>query len=554
MLGGYGSDWTRRRYSETEGKSEICTELATTLSKSTTPQPTKVRRLSFARHASVIESTTGTSSQPRIPLQISKTFNFRHQTDQEAPTSFKDLIGEKSRSGSYSSNTTEEITTTSSEHDSTTISLEVQSILDGSSKKPFHMANFECFLQDSKKLDPLEETNSWLIHASVMVAFLLEFRSYAEMFARIPAHEKTASPHPFDIICIINSGLPHNPSHPSLAHTRNDERRACFDEYYKNHSNEYPTLDTTNSSKHSPVRKVNWAASVRSYSTDRLVEPTSISQPYPSRSRRAISVSCSNISSAVSSVLPDGLNPESQPMRSEFDGLIQKYLGSRNAWDQAGGLLSQFDELKSDLMTRALLEAKYTNHPAVLAGLVEFILQGLNQHVIPIFMEKTSDHSKKNKGIIAIRMVAGLLILLSATILELILIILPSPLAKALEIRTIPRWFRLTFLPLFVISTLLISMDRFNICCFTFWSLKSSCVSCLSRRKMQGIGGKLSQSEKQSLDNMEENLLGKNRSSEPQKAHEMKKNACWWILTSLVLTLLLQTTFLLLPATHLKEK
>ncbi|KAH9811796.1 hypothetical protein DFH28DRAFT_931470 [Melampsora americana] len=524
MHGGYGSDWTRRRYSDVEGKSELCTELATTLSRSTSAQQPKVRRLSFARHASVIESTG--PSEPLIPF-VSKALHFRHQPEQESLPTFKDLTGEKSRSGSYFP-----VDDSRSEHDSTG-SLEVQSILDGSSRKPFHMSNFEAFLQESKKLERLGEKNAWLIHASVMVAFLLEFRSYAEKFAHIPAHEKTASPHPFDIICIINSGMLNIPSHPSLAHTRNDERRACFDEYYNNHSdpsNDYPTLDTIKPPQHFPVRKVNWAASVRSYSSDHATDPTSISQPPPSIPRRAVSVSYSNISSAVSSVLPDGLNPESQPMRPDFDAFIQKYLGSRKAWDKAGGLLSHFDELKSDLITRALLEAKYTNHPAVLAG----------------FQEKQS--------LIRMRTVAGLVILLSATILELLLIMVPSPLAHALELKKIPRWFRLALFPVFLMSVLLMCMGRFNICCFAFWSTKSSCVSCLARRKMQGIDGKVGESEKNSLDYLEENLLGENRSSQTKLGRQMKKKGCWWILTSVLITFILNTAFVALPTLHLKLK
>ncbi|KAG0150856.1 hypothetical protein CROQUDRAFT_627265 [Cronartium quercuum f. sp. fusiforme G11] len=573
MFENYASDWTRCQFSESETRSEVCTELATTLSRNTPAKPHKVARLSFARHASVVESIS--PSQPfteRIPKplkfcernQHKPTFNFR-QLSEETKQSKLDLPSNVKASIIVPNDC-----------------LDIQAILDGSAPKQLKLTNFRIFLQETRENQSSEESTPWLNWAPVMVEFLLEFKSYAEQFSRLPADQKTAAPHPFDIICVINSGLPKPPSYPSTAWARNCENESQFgdprknqhhspskgkpwDPFYKNltpKQHKRPDKGSEEFSKHPFTRrKVNWAPSVRSKSGDIHDESgsSSISRSYPWKSRPTMSVSFSSLSSAVSSVLPEGLEPKSQPLRSLFDALIEKYLAEPIQSRPEGGLLSQCIELKTGPMKRAVLESKYTNHPAVLGPLVEQILDGLNHHVVPNFVQRSSRELKKNKGTVNIQTLIGTFILLGACVLEGLLIFTPSPLSwSSGRQKRLPSVYRLALFPVLFLGTILICSHRFKIRVSSLLAVNSGSTKHLRLRQRSDSKPKSSRS---SLTHPEKNRGGildpfpihQRMAVETNETGWRKRNAFSWILTSLVISLIIQITFLFLPHIQLRK-
>lgn len=319
--------------------------------------------------------------------------------------------------------------------------------------------------------------------------------SYAERFSRLTPDEKLRSPHPFDIVCLINSGLPNLPSYPSLSsksshskkgYPRNEAFHNPHHQKYSSPRNENYRSEitrdylTNHHSQPQESRKVNWAPSVRSNHTP----SQSPRQPHP-RAQRAVSTSFSNLSSAVSSCLPSGLDPDSQILRPLFDALLSKYIMEPHELNPSGGLLLKCTELNPGLMKRAVLEGRYTNHPAVLGLLVEDILTGLNQQVIPHFYKTQSLVSSKSSFSHRIRTLFGVLILLGGFALESLLILSPSPLGIPFDFKSrLPRTLRLLLFPILMIGFLLISSDQFGLCCLWFWTRKSGCSECSSRRQI----------------------------------------------------------------------
>lgn len=180
--GDYGSDWTRRRYSEMDNKSGVgsCldTELGTVLSKSHPSRQHKVVRLSFARHASVIESVT--ASRPVMIEKLAKPFKLGHQPTPQP--SFRDFTGNINKSTGpdpgFDLKPAQARTTTLQV---SKCPLDIEAILDGSTQKKFSFIKFNEFLQQQQQQQQInnleQQLSPWFTWASVMVVFLLEFRA-----------------------------------------------------------------------------------------------------------------------------------------------------------------------------------------------------------------------------------------------------------------------------------------------------------------------------------------------------------------------------------------
>ncbi|PLW23166.1 hypothetical protein PCASD_00567 [Puccinia coronata f. sp. avenae] len=388
----YGSDWTRLHTSKTD--LDTSTEVGTTVSLSSTAAPAPaLQRLSFARHPSVIGSSLGPA-----PL-IEK--NARPANQNVGGIVFgamAHIISPERNPSSYNPS-----------------SIDVQAILDGLTSKPVGLNDFKRFLNQIRRGEYQVEHNSWISCAPILVDFLLEFKSYADGFSRLSLRDQSQCPHPFEIICYLNSQNPDGPTdtNDSASHLSQDDSffnlEAVARELSKKISQDVDTSlmrenDDTRTPTSSPRpinRKVNWAPSVRSNNhphdpdwdgTGSTLSAT-LHEGSILKAARHDPKANSQLSSSIVMDKLKGVEPANQPLRSSFNTLVRSYLGTSISLKEQNGLLSSCQYINFETIQRAMLEARYTNHPAVLSGIVAEILIGLNSHVLPLFRIQAKVHA-----------------------------------------------------------------------------------------------------------------------------------------------------------------
>ncbi|KAI9601805.1 hypothetical protein KEM48_001091 [Puccinia striiformis f. sp. tritici PST-130] len=264
-------------------------------------------------------------------------------------------------------------------------------VLDGLTSKPMGLTDFKRFLNLIRQGAYQEHCNSWISSAPMLVDFLLDFKRYADGFSRLSLRDQSQCPHPFEIICHLNLQTPDD----SLD-SKCRETSAMMP---------HPAMELTNPNPPAS-RKVNWAPSVRSnnHQHDPDLDGTgstlsaTVHEGSILRTARYNSKAPSQLSSNFLMHKLKGVEPDHQPMRTAFNTLMMKYLGNSTSLEQRDGLLSSCDDINFESIQRTNLEAKYTNHPAVLSGIVAEILVGLNQHVLPAFVDYsiTSQRTQTN--------------------------------------------------------------------------------------------------------------------------------------------------------------
>lgn len=175
-----------------------------------------------------------------------------------------------------------------------------------------------------------------------------------------------------------------------------------------------------------------------------------------------------------------GLEPETQPLRIEFDRLVHRYLCSRRVcilpssrkqrkkrdsnsssdtaanpndaptqatdkmprlrWMVDVGLISESD------LQLCLAECDYSTHPDVLAPIADAVYAYMSQHVVPYFFISVARNLRPNtkRG----RLMVGIVCTAIATTLSVLLIVEPSPLAIHSKTGHVDRWWRLTTAPI----------------------------------------------------------------------------------------------------------
>lgn len=174
-----------------------------------------------------------------------------------------------------------------------------------------------------------------------------------------------------------------------------------------------------------------------------------------------------------------GLRPETQPLRVEFDRLVQHYLSSRWVFalpsirkssqksDSVSSSDTAFKQSASNTneqMPRlrwmvdiglisetelhlSLAECGFSTHPEVLAPVAEAVYAYMSQHVVPYFFisvaRNLSPHTKRS------RLMVGFVCTSIALVFSVLLIVSPSPLAPHANHGTgkILRWWRLLTAP-----------------------------------------------------------------------------------------------------------
>ncbi|KAA1106104.1 hypothetical protein PGT21_029023 [Puccinia graminis f. sp. tritici] len=545
----YGSDWTRQRTLDNGTDIDMATELGTTLSRSTTAPAPALQRLSFARHPSVI----GSSLSP-APL-LEKIARPANQN-----------MGDGIVFGTMAQNN-------SSPRDSSSCDQsprDIQAVLDGLTSKPLGLTDFKRFLNEIRRGAYSEECNCWIIYAPLLVDFLLDFKRYADGFARLSLREQSQCPHPFEIICHLNSQNPEAPKDSSdidFSDLRQDVGFSQFEkaarelsermpaDFDANPSHEHPddnrtpTMEPENPNR--PHRKVNWAPSVRSnnhqYDPDLDSTGSTLSATLHEgsilRAARHNSKATSQFSSNVLMQSLRGVAPDHQPMRDSFNALVIKYLGSSTSLKQQDGLLSSYEIINFESIQRAILEANYTNHPAVLSGIVAEILVGLNVHVLPVFVAYSITNQNRQTNVKSKTLWGSLLVLITF-IFNLLMMIVPSPLITPWKIdKPIPKIYRLLLFPLIWIGFALIISDFMKTYCLLCWNNKFKSIE-----SIEGAQSELRTQDK--ITNSSENMQNGPSNSRPVQRHEAnrlvhKLTTCLSI--SLVLAVIIQICFVLLP-------
>lgn len=227
-------------------------------------------------------------------------------------------------------------------------------------------------------------------------------------------------------------------------------------------------------------RHVNWAPSVRSnkhlHDTDWDGAGSTLSAILREgsilRAARHHPKAYSRFSSSGSMIKLKGVDPEHQPMRSSFNNLLRSYLGNSTSLNERNGLLAICQDINFDSIQRAILEAKYTNHPAVLSGIVAEILVGLNLHVLPVFVA-SSTTTQKSQTNSRSKTLWGCFSVLSASILNFLMMIVPSPLTTQWKNhQPIPKIYRLLLFPVIWTGLFLIIIHRMKTYCLLCWKNK----------------------------------------------------------------------------------
>ncbi|KAI8458260.1 hypothetical protein BY996DRAFT_4577384 [Phakopsora pachyrhizi] len=531
----YGGGWGRQN-SEIRNSIgtdiDLSTELGTSLSRSTATPAPKVKRLSFARHPSVVDSSSdsypiiGKMTKSKLPEEISMDFR---------------TLAQKSGNNSLTIKVDQ--------------TIDIQGILDGSTRKPRSFSDFKKFLQQPLQSDLEESQRLWIKFGTTLLDFLLEFRAYVEKFSKLPLMEQSLSPHPFELLCVMNAKILSVVPHGSLvASQANDEDLSPPVKLNKlQYADENTTVDSLPTPARLNVRKVNWAPSVRSNSDSlkqqdlKPTTPVGLQEFSFRKAEKGAPKSCLSACSTAISETPSGINPSAQSLRPEFDRLTEKYLGSYSQRStNSESLLSGFSEISRDLIDRALYEARYTNHPAVLAKLVEEILQGLNNNALPQFLFYVEEHKGKNTNFKP-RTFWGLLLLLFSLIMHTLMIIVPSPLTAALNMeKEVPSYYRLMLFPTLFSGSLLIMGDRLKIHCIKHWRRSSEiCTGC----KKQDSDTASAENGPEERTTMRINLTFgiRNFLQKPKKENERLHKTVSWVASSIALSFLIQTIFLVLP-------
>lgn len=541
----YGSDWTRKRPAASNLGTDFdaSTEVGSSLSRSTTAPAPAIQRLSFARHPSVL----GSSLNP-TPL-ITKIVRPVNQNT-ETGVAFRAIA----------TNNLQKVLASTEDRQ-----IDVQAVLDGSTSKPLGFSDFKRFLAEVRRGAYREESNSWLDSSPILVDFLLDFKRYAEGFSRSSLRDQSKSPHPFEIICYLNAPSPQAsafPLHSDQTLLNYDEGTPGLDKSLNDPQNDQPKMfgessefdthdDNTFLSEPNPRsrpgnRKVNWAPSVKSnnqrYESDLdcagSTLSTTIQEASILSSARKNSKANSQLSSEIIKDTLKGVEPQLQPLRSCFDTLVSKYLGSTS---QTDGLLLRCDAIQFESIQRAILEGKYTTHPAVLSGIVAEILEGLNQHVLAVFLSYATT-AKKSQINSRSKTLWGSLILLIALIFDLLLILVPSPLMHPFKFRKqVPRAYRLILFPLLWLGLGLILRERSTLYCLLCWNNDFRCTEFDLRETSQTLPTSFQKRH---------NKLSAPETQDPNSTSRrkaLKHDLITCIVASLVLATVIQTVFLVVP-------
>ncbi|POW15021.1 hypothetical protein PSTT_02465, partial [Puccinia striiformis] len=467
----YGSDWTRQRNLDDVTDCDMSTELGTTLSKSTAAPAPALQRLSFARHASVLGSSLGPAPS------IEKVVRPVNQN-----------TGNGIVFGTMAHNNSSQMDASSYDQSA----IDVQAVLDGLTSKPMGLTDFKRFLNLIRQGAYQEHCNSWISSAPMLVDFLLDFKRYADGFSRLSLRDQSQCPHPFEIICHLNLQTPDDSLDSSELDLSNQTQNGGFSQLENaacdlshrmpgdfGYDAPTPAMELTNPNPPAS-RKVNWAPSVRSnnHQHDPDLDGTgstlsaTVHEGSILRTARYNSKAPSQLSSNFLMHKLKGVEPDHQPMRTAFNTLMMKYLGNSTSLEQRDGLLSSCDDINFESIQRTNLEAKYTNHPAVLSGIVAEILVGLNQHVLPAFVDYsiTSQRTQTNARS---QTLWGSFLVLMAFIFNLLMMIVPSPLIIPLKMKDpIPRLYRLLLFPLIWMGIALILKELMKTYCLLCWHNK----------------------------------------------------------------------------------
>ncbi|TKY87420.1 hypothetical protein EX895_004098 [Sporisorium graminicola] len=175
-----------------------------------------------------------------------------------------------------------------------------------------------------------------------------------------------------------------------------------------------------------------------------------------------------------------GLEPETQPLRVEFDRLVHRHLCSRricilpssskqrknrdsNSSSDTAVPTQQLGSSDKDKIPRlrwmvdvgliaesdlqlCLAECDYSTHPDVLAPIADAVYAYMSQHVMPYFFISVARNLRPNtkRG----RLTVGIVCTSIAIALSVLLIVEPSPLAIHSETGKIVRWWRLITAPI----------------------------------------------------------------------------------------------------------